>query len=331
MKTLVDELGAFIEQVYIPDVCVIASRYPEWLKVGKTNLRLLSVPEMPMDPKGSAFAMPGGYIPMGDRAEFIPIRSFQDAFFEENVREAVDHSWYKGHGANHPYKEDTEPNFTQQDGGERYSWIKSPTFQGHPAEVGPLSHLRAMLASGYEPAKKRLNGAVGLLQALLGKDVPPGVLDSTLGRHLARALRCGLMYEELGRSMGLLVANIAKGDTASFNAPNFPKGEIRGFGFLEAPRGMLSHWVAIRGGKIQNYQVIAPTTWNAAPRNADGKQGPYEASLVGTPVADQERPVEVLRTIHSFDPCLACSIHLIDAKNPASHVRVRVSTGPIEG
>jgi hydrogenase large subunit len=131
--------------------------------------------------------------------------------------------------------------------------------------------------------------------------------------------------------MDLLVGNIAKGDTASFNAPNFPKGEIRGFGFLEAPRGMLSHWVAIRGGKIQNYQVIAPTTWNAAPRNADGKQGPYEASLVGTPVADQERPVEVLRTIHSFDPCLACSIHLIDAKNPASHVRVRVSTGPIEG
>ncbi len=331
MKTLVDELGAFIEQVYIPDVCVIASRYPEWLELGKTNLPLLSVPEMPTNSKGSAFAMPGGYIPKGDKAEFIPIRSFQDAFFEENVKEAVDHSWYKGRGANHPYKEDTDPNFTQEDGGERYSWIKSPTFQGHPAEVGPLSHLRAMLASGYEPAKKRLNGAVGLLQALLGKDVPPGALDSTLGRHLARALRCGLMYEELGRSMDLLVANIAKGDTASFNAPNFPKGEIQGFGFLEAPRGMLSHWVVIRGGKIQNYQAIAPTTWNAAPRNADGKSGPYEAALVGTPVADQERPVEILRTVHSFDPCLACSIQLIDAKNPASHVRIRVSTGPLEG
>jgi len=172
MKTLVDELGAFIEQVYIPDVCVIASRYPEWLELGKTNLPLLSVPEMPTNSKGSAFAMPGGYIPKGDKAEFIPIRSFQDAFFEENVKEAVDHSWYKGRGANHPYKEDTDPNFTQEDGGERYSWIKSPTFQGHPAEVGPLSHLRAMLASGYEPAKSGSTARLASFRHCSGRMFP---------------------------------------------------------------------------------------------------------------------------------------------------------------
>lgn len=329
MKTLAEDLGNFIDQVYIPDVLVIAARYPEWFNLGKTGMAFLSVPEMPLDSKGTAFAMPGGYLPKSGQASFQPITSFQDAFFEENVKEAVDHSWYRGRGPVHPYKEETEPDLNQDKG--RYSWIKSPTFQGKPAEVGPLAHFKAMLEAGHEPAKRRLDKALGLAHALLGKDIPLEALDSTLGRHLARSLRCSLMNEELGRSIDLLIANLAKGDTRSFDPPTFPKGEIQGFGFLEAPRGMLSHWVIIKGGKIQNYQVIAPTTWNAAPRNTEGEPGPYEASLVGTPIADDQKPLEILRTIHSFDPCLACSVHLIKADGTDSHLRIRPTPEPLGG
>ncbi len=109
-----------------------------------------------------------------------------------------------------------------------------------------------------------------------------------------------------------LVTNISNGDTDYFNKPVFPKGEIRGFGFHEAPRGALSHFVVIENGKIKNYQAVVPSTWNAGPRDKKGQKGPYEASLIGNPIADSKRPLEALRTIHSFDPCLACAVHSFD-------------------
>ncbi|MBP2669070.1 MAG: nickel-dependent hydrogenase large subunit, partial [Deltaproteobacteria bacterium] len=137
-------------------------------------------------------------------------------------------------------------------------------------------------------------------------------LHSTLGRHACRAVRCAVMGEMAMKHWGLLVENIGKGDTAIFNPPTFPAGEQRGFGFHEAPRGTLSHWIVIQDGKIRNYQAVVPSTWNAGPRDAQGQKGPYEASLIGNPVADPKRPLEVLRTIHSFDPCLACAIHTVD-------------------
>jgi hydrogenase large subunit len=140
------------------------------------------------------------------------------------------------------------------------------------------------------------------------------VAHSTLGRHLARAIRAGVIAEVAEKHWTLLAENIGSGDTDIFNPPVFPKGEVRGFGFHEAPRGTLSHWVVIEDGKIKNYQAVVPSTWNAGPRDEEGQLGPYEASLLGNPVADPERPLEVVRTIHSFDPCLACAIHTLDVE-----------------
>jgi hydrogenase large subunit len=149
------------------------------------------------------------------------------------------------------------------------------------------------------------------------------VLHSTLGRHAARAVRCAVLGELAQKHWGLLVENIKNGDTRIFNKPEFPKGEVKGFGFHEAPRGVLSHWVVIQDGKIKNYQAVVPSTWNAGPRDGQGQKGPYEASLVGNPVADPKRPLEALRTVHSFDPCLACAIHTVDADgNEVAEVKV---------
>jgi hydrogenase large subunit len=120
----------------------------------------------------------------------------------------------------------------------------------------------------------------------------------------------------------LLMDNVAKGDWKTFNEPTFPSGEVTGFGFHEAPRGTLSHWIVIRDGKIANYQAVVPTTWNAGPRDEKGVPGPYEASLKGNPVADSKQPLEVLRTVHSFDPCLACAVHTLDLENPGPAVVV---------
>ena len=145
--------------------------------------------------------------------------------------------------------------------------------------------------------------------------MPLEALHSTIGRHAARAVRCGVMYETLQDQWKGLMENIAKGDTNTFNPPKFPKGEIQGVGYHEAPRGTLSHWVVIENGKIKNYQAVVPSTWNAGPRDARDELGPYEASLLDNPVADPNRPLEVIRTIHSFDPCLACAIHLADTEH----------------
>src|SRR5262249_3528837 len=147
-----------------------------------------------------------------------------------------------------------------------------------------------------------------------GGTLTPAVLHSTLGRHAARMIRCAIIAETAARHWNLLAENVGRGDTRIFNAPAFPKGEVQGFGFHEARRGVLSHWVVIDNGRIKNYQAVVPSTWNAGPRDAKDQPGPYEASLVGNPVADTDRPLEVLRTVHSFDPCIACAIHTLDVE-----------------
>ena len=140
------------------------------------------------------------------------------------------------------------------------------------------------------------------------------MLQSTLGRIAARAVRAAVIGELAEKHWRLLVENIGKGDTSIYKKPVFPKGEHRGVGFHEAPRGALSHFVVIKGGSFVNYQAVVPTTWNASPRDDRQAKGPYEASLVGNPVVDAERPLEVLRTVHSFDPCLACAVHTLDVE-----------------
>jgi hydrogenase large subunit len=147
-------------------------------------------------------------------------------------------------------------------------------------------------------------------------------LHSTIGRIAARAVRCAVLHEALQNQWQLLVDNIAKGDFRTFNRPVFPKGEVRGFGYHEAPRGVLSHWIVIKDGKIDNYQAVVPSTWNASPRDQNDEPGPYEAALIDTPIADANLPLEVLRTVHSFDPCIACAVHMVDAeKRPIVQVK----------
>jgi hydrogenase large subunit len=314
IKDLLAEVTAFVQQVYVPDVCAIGAMYPEWLKHGAGVTNYLAVPDLPLDGKGTKFDLPGGTIFDGDLGTLKPIASFQDPYFRENVSESIARSYYEGDWQKHPWEEETVPRLADFDPAKKYSWVKAPRFQGRPMQVGPLAEVLVAYASGHEPTKRWADAALASASKIAGTKLSPAVLHSTLGRHLARAVRCAVMGELALKQWELLAANIRKGDTSVFIEPKFPSGERRGFGFHEAPRGTLSHWVVIRDGRIANYQAVVPSTWNASPRDGKGQKGPYEASLVGNPVADLSRPLEVLRTVHSFDPCLACAIHMLDVK-----------------
>jgi len=315
VKTLIDELGDFVNNVYFTDVCAIGAAYADWTSYGAGVTNYLSVPEFPMDTKGTQFEHPGGYIPDGDLSRFKAITSFQDEYFKKGVAESVKHSWYEGDWTKHPWEEATEPHYTDFHENGKYSWVKAPTFNGKAAQVGPLANVLCMYAAGHAPTQKYTDKALATVSSLAGTKVGVSALHSTIGRHAARAVRAAVMHETLQEQWQVLVNSIAKGDTKTFNAPEFPKGELMGVGFHEAPRGVLSHWSVIDGGKIKNYQAVVPSTWNSGPRNGSDQPGPYEASLVGNPIADPEKPLEVLRTVHSFDPCLACAIHVIDKEN----------------
>jgi len=314
IKKFIDEIDAFVKQVYLVDVAAVGAFYADWTGYGAGVTNYLSVPEMPMDTKGESFLLPGGYIPDGDVGSYQGVTSFTDSFFEDNVKECIKHSWYDGDWDRHPYKEETVPNYTEFQDNGKYSWVKAPSFQDSPAQVGPLANVLAMYAAGHEPTKKYATLALETAGKLAGTEIPLKALHSTIGRHAARAVRAAVICDTLNQNWQALVENIGKGDTEICNTPQFPKGEIRGFGFHEAPRGVLSHWTVIKDGKIDNYQCVVPSTWNAGPRSKDEELGPYEASLVGNPMADPEKPLEVLRTIHSFDPCLACAIHMMDTE-----------------
>jgi len=323
IKSLFEEVKTFVEQVYLVDVAAIGALYKEWLGFGAGVTNYLAVPDMPTDAAGTKFDLPGGTIFGGDLAGAKPIESFQDAYFRENVSECVAHSWYQGDWTRHPWMGETVPNYTDYNADGKYSWVKAPRFGGKPMQVGPLAQVLAGFATGHEPTKKWLKVALDKAAAVAGGPIDLKGLHSTLGRHLARAVRTAIIGELALEHWSRLVDNIGKGDTDIFNPPTFPKGEQRGFGFHEAPRGTLSHWVVIRDGKIANYQAVVPSTWNAGPRDAEEQRGPYESSLIGNPVADPEKPLEVLRTIHSFDPCIACAIHTLDPQGKElSRVRV---------
>jgi len=298
---------------YLVDVAAVGAFYADWTGYGAGVTNYLSVPDLPLDEKGTQFAMPGGYIENGDLSTFKPITSYQDAFFRDNVKESVKHAYYQNSADPlHPFDGETNPNYAgfQDDG--KYSWVKAPTFMDKRAQVGSLANVLYMAAAGDKPTQKYLNQTMDTVSSLVGSKVPLTAVHSTIGRHAARAIRSGVLLEHLDTQWNLLMANIGKGDHTTFNRPEFPKGEVRGFGYHEAPRGVLSHWAVISDGKIKNYQCVMPSTWNAGPRDANDEMGPYEASLMDNPIADPEKPLEVLRTIHSFDPCLACAVHVMD-------------------
>lgn len=312
MKQLIEEVRGFIQQVYLPDIIAVGALYKDWLQYGAGVTNYLAVPDMVLDTAGTKFDLPGGTVFSGDLGSVKPISSFNDPYFRDNVAEGISHSWYKGDWSRHPYEEETVPDYTDFQDNGKYSWLKAPRFQGKPMQVGPLAQLVVGYAQGHEMTVKHVDDALSRLSSVAGVKVGPGILHSTPGRHVARAVRASMLADLALKHWELLVNNIGTGDYEIFNKPTFPKGIQQGFGFHEAPRGALSHWIVIEDGKIKNYQCVVPSTWNAGPRDKDEQPGPYEASLVGNPIDDPEKPLEVLRTVHSFDPCIACAVHMLD-------------------
>jgi hydrogenase large subunit len=325
VKTLLEEVSTFVKQVYLPDVAAIAASYADWLKYGAGVTNYLAIPDMPTDAAMSKFDLPGGLIWNGDLGKVRKIENWNDQYLKDNVTESVAHSYYEGADAKKPWDGETKPKYTgdwkqETPAPDRYSWVKSPRLEGKPVQVGPLAQVLVGYVTGHELIQKYANWTLETAGKIAGVKLTPAVLHSTLGRHGARAIRAAVMADLSLKHWKLLVENIGKGDTAIFVDPmaKLEKGKIyKGVGFHEAPRGLLSHWCVIstdgKSMKLDNYQAVVPSTWNAGPRDAQDQKGPYEASLVGNPIADAKLPLEALRTIHSFDPCLACAIHTHDA------------------
>ncbi|UDJ83195.1 hydrogenase 2 large subunit [Kosakonia oryzae] len=314
LKSFIDRLEGFIEQVYKVDTAVIAAFYPEWLSIGKGAVNYLSTPEFPTDAKNGSFLFPGGYIENADLSTFRAITTGDDPFMVKGIQESAKHAWYKDEAPQEPWQGTTLPQYTgwQEEG--KYSWVKSPTFYGKTVEVGPLANMLCKLAAKHETTATKLNDIVAIYQKLTGKTIGVAQLHSTLGRIIGRTVHACELHGVLQNQYQALIDNIGKGDMQTYAKTDIPQsGEFKGVGFLEAPRGMLSHWVVIKDGKIANYQAVVPSTWNAGPRNFNDDAGPYELSLVGTPVADVQKPLEVVRTVHSFDPCMSCAVHVLDA------------------
>lgn len=311
IKALFDKVIPFVQNVYFPDVCAVAGFYPDWFGYGGGVTNYMSVPDLPLDGKNTKFGMHGGTIMNGDLASYRAIAGPHDEYFRRGVTEDTTHAYYKTSSL-HPWKGETEPEFTDFQADGKYTWVKGPRFEGKPMQVGPLANVLCGLAAGDPLMTKWATRALENVGAIVGKKVGPEVLHSTLGRHAARAIRAAVLSELAIKHWQLLFDNVLGGDTKTFVPPSFPKHAVEGMGFHEAPRGTLSHWLVVKNGTIENYQAVVPTTWNASPRDADGTPGPYEASLLRNPVAQADHPLEVIRTIHSFDPCMACAVHTFD-------------------
>jgi Ni,Fe-hydrogenase I large subunit len=328
LRGLVAKAKAFVSQVYIPDLLAVASFYKDWAGYGAGVGNYMSYGEYAEgDAPNAALYLPSGLILGRDLGTIHPLDP-------TNITESVKHSWYRYSGGDevalHPFEGETHADYTgpappyeRLDTAAKYSWLKSPRYQGMPMEVGPLS--RMLIA--YGAGNARVRELVGAVLGHLG--VGPEALFSTLGRVAARGIETQVLVEKLDGWLDELTSNMERRelaicDNSKWEPATWPR-ECSGAGFHEAPRGSLGHWVHIEDGKIVNYQCIVPSTWNAGPRDEKGLSGPYEAALLGTPVADPEQPIEILRTVHSFDPCMACGVHVVDARrHEVSRVRARV-------
>ncbi|MEN6461885.1 MAG: nickel-dependent hydrogenase large subunit [Syntrophomonas sp.] len=313
----IDKAMAFVNQVYIPDLFAIASYYKDWTYGGGIgNYLVYGTLSHQRERSDSSDVFPGGVILNRNLNEVFDV-STRDL---KQVQEVVDHSWYEYTGSQsgrHPWNGQTKvkytgpkPPYKQLNTEDKYSWIKTPRWKGQPMEVGPLARMLVGYARNNDAIKASVDEALGRLG--VGQDA----LFSALGRTLARGLESKIMADYLKKSYDELIANIRAGDSKVFNGDKWDPAtwpeKAQGVGFTEAPRGALGHWVKIRKGKISLYQAVVPTTWNAAPEDKQGVKGPYESALVGTPMADPQKPLEILRIIHSFDPCIACAAHIID-------------------
>ena len=316
VKSCIDRLNDFVTQVYRIDAAIIAAYYPEWLNLGKTSGNYLSVPEYPIDGDNSKFVLTGGYIENFDISTFRPITQQKDEFVVKGIKESGKHAWYEDDEPLEPWAGLTRPKYTGWQDEGKYSWVKAPSFYGKVVEVGPLAYLMCNLANENKDTLHHFNHIKGLYEKLSGNTLSVDHLHSTLGRIIARTVHCCVLNNILEQQWKLLVENIGTGNTVAYLKTDIPQtGEFKGVGFGEVPRGMLSHWVVVKNGKIENYQAVVPSTWNAGPRNQNDEMGPYELSIIGTPVADPTKPLEVVRTIHSFDPCMSCAVHVVNTEN----------------
>ncbi len=320
VQNVINEMQTFVDQVYVPDTLAIASFYKDWGQRGEGLGNFLCYGDLPAtsmdDP--SSFFLPSGVILNRDLSTVHPVDLNNDA----EIQEFVSHSWYdysqgKDSGL-HPYDGETDLNYTgpkppykQLEVDNSYSWLKSPRWKGIPMEVGPLARVLTLYAKGHEQTRE----LVGMTLKKL--DLPVQALYSTLGRTAARTLETKIIVDGMQGMYDQLMANIKAGDIKTFNETlwepsTWPK-KAQGVGLMEASRGALGHWIVIEDQKIANYQAVVPRTWNAGPRDQQGKPGAYEAALQDNhQLYDAKQPIEILRTIHSFDPCIACAVHVTD-------------------
>jgi len=317
IKDLIDEATVMVEQMYIPDLLAVASFYPEWTQIGGGLGNYMVYGDIPQNGISdvSKFRFPRGAILNKNLSEVLPV----DPTDASQIQEEIAHSWYEYSGGKtslHPWDGETSPKYSgptppykQLDENAKYSWLKAPRWKGNAMEVGPLARMLVGYASGHSDFKDVVTEALGALK------VPPAALFSTLGRTAARGLETRLAVRWLKDEYDRLVANLKLGDTSTADTskwdPSTWPAETKGYGFTEAPRGALCHWIHIKDAKIANYQIVVPSTWNASPKDGKGQRGAYESALIGTPMADPQRPLEILRTIHSFDPCLPCASHVL--------------------
>jgi len=317
VKRLLDDAKTFIEQVYIPDLLAIASFYKDWGAIGKGFGNYMSYGEFPVNGyKGDEFKYKSGVIIDRDLSKVHEVNHRN-----EDIKEFVNNSWYDysgdGDSGKHPWEGETninysgpKPPYKHLDVDQKYSFIKTPRWKEKPMEVGPLARVLVNYAKGDKATQEEVGAVLSHL------DVPVDALFSTLGRTAARAI-CAKQAATWGLEFyDQLITNIKNGDTRMANTdkwePSTWPAECKGVGYTEAPRGALAHWIQIKDGKTDNYQQVVPSTWNASPRDPKGQRSAYESTLIGTPVADEKLPLEIIRTIHSFDPCIACSVHLYD-------------------
>ncbi|HEX9178937.1 MAG TPA: nickel-dependent hydrogenase large subunit [Burkholderiales bacterium] len=318
IREIIGTMRAFVDQVYVPDTLAIAGFYKDWGAQGEGLGNFLTYGDFPAKTMWDvdSFMIPRGVILNRDLTKVHPL----DLHAEDQIQEFVAHSWYdytvgKDKGL-HPYKGETalkytgpKPPYKNLDVNASYSWLKSPRWKGHAVEVGPLARVLMLYATGHKQTKELVEMTLKTL------DVPVEALYSTLGRTAARTLETKIIADAMQGWYDQLIANIKGGDLRTFNEtlwdPATWPGKAQGAGFMEAPRGALGHWIVIENGRIANYQAVVPSTWNAGPRDAKGQDGAYEAALKGTVLQDGKQPVEILRTIHSFDPCIACAVHVM--------------------
>lgn len=343
VKARIQEMIDFNKNVYVPDVIAIASFYKKQLWGGghgaKNVMDYGAYPKVNYDK--STDQLPGGVILNGNWDEVFPI----DPRDPDQVQEFVTHSWYKYPDESkglHPWDGITEANYElgpntkgtrtnieELDEDAKYSWIKAPRWRGHAVEVGPLSRYTLAYAQGVDYVQDQVNRSLAAFNELAGTNLDAkSALQSTIGRTLARALESEYCSDMMMDDWNQLIANIKAGDSSTANMEKWdpstwPK-EAKGVGTAAAPRGGLGHWIRIKDGKIDNYQCVVPTTWNGSPRDPKGNIGAFEACLMNTPVERADEPVEILRSLHSFDPCLACSTHVMSEEGKElARVKVR--------